>query len=301
MSWPVILLLFIILIVLLWLRTALRAKNRKAGLSGQVVVITGASRGIGKALALGLAPYDVQLVIAARSTAELLKVANACDQLSPERKTLPVTCDVSSEADRSQLIHETLSSFGRLDILINNAGIVQGGAFVDLPFESLERQWKVNVLAASRLTQLVLPGMISQGSGLIVYLSSVMGRFAMPNVIPYGVSKYALIGLSEGIRRELMGSGVSTLTVIGGFVDSGLLTAETLDAIRRSPMKVVSLERLTRRTIRAILLGRAQVYTHWFDIAIAYIGMTYPRLSDWLFGILAPSDMPDAASKQYTE
>ena len=175
------------------------------------------------------------------------------------------------------------------------------GHLLIFPLSPFQRQIQVNLLSAVRLTQLTLPHMLERKTGLVVNIASVMGRFTMPNVIAYGTSKHALIGFGEGLRRELRGTGVSTLNVIGGFVDSGLLSAETLSAIRRSPMKIVTSELLVKRTLKAIQSGKAQVYTHWFDQVMGWIGHMAPRLSDTLYILLAPTDMPDAALTQHTE
>jgi short-subunit dehydrogenase len=185
-----------------------RLDAAQGALAGRVVVITGASRGIGRALAHEFAVRGARIVLAARSEDQLNAAAGECERIRPGVETLVVPADVTVEADRQRLIDAAIRHFGRIDVLVNNAGIIQGGALHETGLDFLRDTLEVNLMAMMRLTQIALPAMIERGSGQIVLMASATGRHAMPFFIPYSTSKYGLIGFGEGLRRELAGTGV---------------------------------------------------------------------------------------------
>jgi short-subunit dehydrogenase len=179
----------------------------------KVVVITGASSGIGKALAQDLADQGAKLVLAARRQTEL-------DALAAELpgETLVVLTDVSKEEDCQRLIEMTIQKFGRIDALVNNAGISQTTRFADE--KSLDRyraMMNVNYFGTLQCTFYALP-YIQQSSGMIVAVSSMTGKLGVPTRTGYAASKHAIHGFLDSLRTELINTNVHILLACPGYV-----------------------------------------------------------------------------------
>lgn len=174
-----------------------------SALTNQVILITGASTGIGAALAHLLAQrfQNLRLVLAARNADRLDKVAAACRQAGAEVLTVPT--DMAQLEQVTALADKAFDQFGRVDILINNAGYGQMGPVELIPLEACQRQFQVNVLGALALIQKVVPGMRDRGQGRIINVSSLAGRVAFPFGGLYSASKFALESLSDSLRMEL--------------------------------------------------------------------------------------------------
>ncbi len=185
-------------------------------LDGQVVIITGASAGIGEASARSLAGEGATLVLAARR-AERLQSLGA-ELAARGARTLPVVTDVASPADRERLVAETMNAFGRIDALVNNAGYGQRGPVEIVPLEAIRRNFEINVFALVALTQLVMPVLRAQRSGRIVNIASVAGRVVRPFSSIYDATKHAVEALSDGMRYELAPFGVKVVTIEPGFI-----------------------------------------------------------------------------------
>ncbi len=173
-------------------------------LNDKVAIVTGASSGIGAVLACALSEQGALVALAARRREKLHKLAREC-----VHETLCVRCDVTQDKDRKTLVEETLRRWGRIDILVNNAGIGMYGPIEETSEEDLRRLFEVNVFAVFFLTQLVLPVMKQQGSGLILNIGSIGGVVAhSANVTPYVAAKHAVVGFTRGLRRDLEDTGI---------------------------------------------------------------------------------------------
>ncbi|MBD1881410.1 SDR family oxidoreductase [Coleofasciculus sp. FACHB-64] len=172
-------------------------------LSEQVILITGASTGIGAALAQVLATQSlgIRLVLAARNQEKLEEVATFCRKAGAD--VLVVPTDISQVEQAKALATKTIDHFGRVDALVNNAGYGQMGPVELIPFEAVQRQFQVNLLGPLALIQALIPGMRDQGGGRIVNISSLGGRLAFPFGGLYSSSKFALEGISDALRMEL--------------------------------------------------------------------------------------------------
>jgi NAD(P)-dependent dehydrogenase (short-subunit alcohol dehydrogenase family) len=185
-------------------------------LEGQVVIITGASAGIGAETARRLARGGARVVLTARRQDRL-------DALKAEieaagGKALTVAGDVTSADDRRRLVDKTLAAYSRIDGLVNNAGYGQRGPLEIVPIEAIRRNFETNVFSLLALTQLVMPVMRGQGSGAIVNISSVAGRVARPFSSIYDSTKHALEALSDGMRGEMAPFGVRVVIIEPGFI-----------------------------------------------------------------------------------
>lgn len=185
---------------------------------GQVVLLTGASEGIGRSLALALARDGARLVLAARNRDRLEELSVACRALGAS--VLVVPTDVSEQAQCDALVDRTLARFGRLDMLIANAGATMWSRLDELADVGvLERLMRVNYLGAAWLTHRALPA-LKDSRGRIVAIASLAGLTGVPTRTGYAASKHAMMGFFDSLRIELAGSGVSVTVVAPDFVRS---------------------------------------------------------------------------------
>jgi short-subunit dehydrogenase len=186
-----------------------------------VVVITGASSGIGAALAERFASVGHNLVLAARGLAALEAVATAIRNQYNNIKVLTVQTDVSQAEDCQALIQAAIQEFGRIDVLINNAGISMRAPVVDVEIEVLERLMNVNFWGSVFCTKAALPYLLTS-KGCIVVVSSIAGFKGLPERSGYSASKFALHGFFESLRIEMMPHGVHILLACPGFTQSNI-------------------------------------------------------------------------------
>ena len=187
-----------------------------AALAGQVVIVTGASAGIGEQTARRLARAGMKVVIAARRPDRLDALARELDPTGAN--VLAVAGDITSDADRKKLVAATLEKFGRIDALVNNAGYGTRGPVEMAPVELIRKNYETNVFSLIALTQHVLPGMRERGSGCIVNIGSVAGEIARPLSSIYDSTKHALEALTDGLRGELKPFGVRVTLIRPGFI-----------------------------------------------------------------------------------
>ena len=198
---------------------------------GAVVLITGGSRGLGFALANRFAQRPVKLVLAARNFGELQSAQQSLldkhPHLTPEDFYL-VPADLSKPEDCVRMVNEAFARFGRIDVLVNNAGIIEVGPIEAMTADMFEYTMRVNFLAAMQTTWAALPRLLSQSiapgwkhKAAIVNISSIGGKVAVPHMLPYSAAKFALTGFSEGLYAELKGKSVHVLTVCPGLMRTG--------------------------------------------------------------------------------
>jgi short-subunit dehydrogenase len=185
-------------------------------LAGQVVIITGASAGIGEATARRLARAGAKVVISARRLDRLEALARELDPSGAN--VLAVAGDVTHAADREKLVAAARQKFGRIDGLVNNAGYGTRGPVEIAPVELIRKNYETNVFSLIALTQLVLPEMRERGSGCIVNIGSVAGKIARPLSSIYDSTKHALEALTDGLRGELKPFGVRVTLIRPGFI-----------------------------------------------------------------------------------
>jgi short-subunit dehydrogenase len=184
-----------------------------------VVIITGASSGIGAELARQLSAQGAKLVLAARNTEQLQAVRDSCSNPADVRI---VRCDVNEKLECKHLIDETIRAFSRIDTLINNAGIGMHSNFEDLADpDVLDDIMHVNYMGSAYCTYYALP-YIKKTRGRIVAVSSLTGKAGVPSRTGYAASKHAMAGFFDSLRIELAGSGVTVTVAYPGFVDTGI-------------------------------------------------------------------------------
>jgi short-subunit dehydrogenase len=178
-------------------------------LKSKVVIVTGASSGIGAALAAAFSEAGARVTLAARRTDRLEEVARACPG-----ESLVVKSDVLQETDRQAIVRQTLDQWGRIDVLVNNAGLGIYGSFMNTTQADWRRMFEINLFSVVFLTQTVLPTMQTQGGGIVVNMASIGGLIAhAENLAPYISSKHAVVGFSRALAEDLRGSGIHVFAV----------------------------------------------------------------------------------------
>jgi short-subunit dehydrogenase len=241
--------------------------------AGQVAVITGGSRGLGLAMAKEFGRAGLRLVLAARKQEELEKARQSLVEsgdVADARDVLLVAADVTDPEQAAGLIDKALQRFERVDVLINNAAIIEVGPFGDQPIDAYYRAMQLTYFAALHTIHAVVPHMVSRGSGAIVNISSVGGKVPVPHLLPYVGAKFALTGFSEGLHAELRGEGVRVTTVCPGLMRSGGEAHAYFVGDRakeeawfmfsaKTPGIAVSVAYAARKIFRAVSAGRAEI------------------------------------------
>jgi 3-oxoacyl-[acyl-carrier protein] reductase len=195
-------------------------------LSSKVALVTGASRGIGRAVALALADAGADLIITssrARGADATLK-----EIIGLKRRAVAISCDVSRPKDVEWLMAEGEKAFGRIDVLVNNAGVVHRAPLSETSNSDFDRVIGVNLSGPFYLVRRVVPGMVKRGWGRVVNISSISGATGTPQLSAYCASKWGLNGLTRALAVELEGTGVTAMAVLPGSVDTGMLRGSGL-------------------------------------------------------------------------
>ena len=187
-------------------------------LQGQVAMVTGAGRGIGRAIALELATAGADLVLCARTAAQLEEVAGEVRALG--RRALVACGDVSRAAEVDSVVEQALKEFGRIDILVNNAGIARDSVLLRMKEEDWDKVLEVNLRSAFLCTRAVSRGMLKQRSGRIVNITSVIGLMGNTGQANYAASKAGLIGFTRSVARELASRGITVNAVAPGYIET---------------------------------------------------------------------------------
>ena len=209
-----------------------------ASLAGQVAIVTGASSGIGRAVATELVGAGAHVVLAARRRAELEQAVAELETVQAQLagRALAVPTDVADERAIERLVAHAIGAFGRLDILVNAAGIGGFGLVHKLDAALLDRVWAVNVRGAILMAKHVVPILAGQGHGAIVNIGSVSSKRGWPQGTPYVASKFALRGFTECLRQEMRESGVRVVLVCPDLTATGFFAASGVALSGREAM-----------------------------------------------------------------
>ena len=182
----------------------------------KIVWITGASSGIGEALAYEFAAQGAKLVLSARREVELQRVAQASEEQGGSALVLPF--DIVDLAQHTLQVTQVLQTFGRIDVLVLNAGVSQRSFVLDTKFDVYRKLFEVNFFSIVHLVQQVIPVFQKQHAGIFVPIASVAGRISTPRRAAYGATKHALIGFFDSVRAELHADGVQVTTILPGYI-----------------------------------------------------------------------------------
>lgn len=250
-------------------------------IADKVVLITGASEGIGAACAAAFGRRGARLSLAARSEDKLKQAAGEAGT----KDTLIVAGDVTSGEDRKRIVERTLERLGRIDILINNAGVGLYAPSWEAPFDQLRSMMEVNFFAAVAMTQLVVPQMKRQGGGCIVNVSSIAGQIALPWFTLYSSSKYALGAFTRGLRMELKHDNIHAIEVCPGYVKTRfqdhVLAGAPPEGVRKARRFAITAETCAEAIARGVERNRRVVVTPRSGILLIALSRAFPALMDW--------------------
>jgi short-subunit dehydrogenase len=249
--------------------------------TGKVVIITGASAGIGLATARAFAAAGARVVLAARDRAKLEALAHSL----PGRALVAPT-DMAEQPAIEELVERTVFEFGGVDIVVNNAGVGLAAPIAELGFADLQRALAVDLFGPLALTQAALPHMRRRGRGQLIFISSVVGLRALPYLGGYAAAKAALDRLTESLRVELRGSGVAVTLVRPGTTSTGFAQRRLGDGRehRRVRGRAASPEQVARTILRAALHEPRVAYVSWADRLQVLASLLAPALADRLLG-----------------
>ena len=213
-----VLLLAVALLFTAWLILR-RSRTQRFLLRNKVALITGGSRGLGLVLARQICAEGGKVALLARDNDELIRAKT--DLTGRGGRVLTIQCDLLDSGQIQPAIRQTIDRFGKIDILINNAGIIEVGPLEHMTREDFERSMAVHFWAPYELISEVVPEMRTWGGGRIVNISSIGGKIAVPHLAPYSASKFALTGFSDGIRAELARDNIYVTTVAPGMMRTG--------------------------------------------------------------------------------
>jgi short-subunit dehydrogenase len=191
---------------------------------GKVVVITGASRGLGLAMAEEFARRGARIVLAARDPYELdraQRILLSKNAAKNEGDLMVVPADLRNQQEAEGLIQQATGRFGRVDVLVNNAGVITVGPIENQTVEQFHDVMESNFFSALHCTLAVLPQMLERRDGAIANITSIGGKIAVPHLLPYTASKFAAVGFSEGLGVELRSKGIRVTTVVPGLMRTG--------------------------------------------------------------------------------
>lgn len=252
-------------------------------LRDKVAIITGASTGIGRAVALELARRGCRLALAARSADKLEEVRGRIESLGAQ--AIAVRTDVTRPEQIALLVQTTVDRFGGVDVLVNNAGYGLWGTFANLPPGEIRKIFDTNVFGAVAMAQAVIPELRKRGGGQIVNIESIVGLRSMPGASAYCATKHALHAFSESMRIELAPWNIHVCSFCPGLTASDFSKNKVEIDFHTQLSKLWSqpAEKCARLIVRAIRWRRRQVVTTWSGKMFCVIQRLSPRINDWIF------------------
>jgi NAD(P)-dependent dehydrogenase (short-subunit alcohol dehydrogenase family) len=247
---------------------ALYRRWREYDLRGKTVLVTGGSRGLGLVLAREFADEGANVAVCARDPAELERARR--DLASRGARVFAFPCDVTERAQVKELVEVVTKHFSGVDVLVNNAGVIQVGPVEVMTLEDFEQALAVHFWGPLYATLCVLPQMRERRDGRIVNVSSIGGKIGVPHLVPYSASKFALAGLSEGLRAELAKDNILVTTVYPGLMRTGSPRNATFKGRHRAeyawfavsdalPVTSIQAERAARQIVAACKRGQAEL------------------------------------------
>jgi NAD(P)-dependent dehydrogenase (short-subunit alcohol dehydrogenase family) len=268
---------------------------READLHGEVALVTGGTRGLGFLLARELAREGCRLAICARDEQELMRAREDLEKDGAE--IVALRCDLADRADVQRMVDEVMRRFGRVNILVNNAGIIQVGPLRSMTLDDFEQAMGVMYWGVVYPTLALLPQMVGRRSGRIVNITSIGGKVSVPRLVPYSCAKFAAVGFSEGLRAELAKEGVTVTTIAPGLMRTGSHLNAYFKGNQESqfgwfapsaslPLISMDAERAARQVVRATKRGESErILTMPANLAARFHGL-FPGLTADLLGVV---------------
>jgi NAD(P)-dependent dehydrogenase (short-subunit alcohol dehydrogenase family) len=285
---------------------ALLSREDDESLRGQVVLITGGSRGLGLSLAREFARRGCRIAICARNPEELRNAKRDLERRGVE--VLTIECDVGDENQVEGTVARALEHYGRVDILVNNAGEIQVGPVESMNIGDFERAMRVMFWGTVYPTLALLPHFKTRGGGRVVNITSIGGKVAVPHLLPYTCAKFAAVGFSEGLHAELKNSGIQVVTIAPGLMRTGsYLNAEFKgDSEKEStwfglsssmPGLTISGERAARQIVDAASRGTSEKVLTTPANVLARVHGVAPGITSEMLGLINKWLLPEGSSQ----
>lgn len=246
----------------------------------KVILITGASSGIGYAAALKFAERGDSVAATARRADRLAALQNAAQGLPG--KILPITADVQSAEDMQRAVAETVAAFGRLDVLIANAGLGQRGSVVDSPWQDIQDVLHINVEGMLHSVRAAVPAMRKTGGGQIVMISSVAAALITPFATTYAASKAAMSAYARGLRQELAQDHIWVTNMLVGSTDTEFSVNRRGKPGKIAAIPGMTVDKVARGVVRATDSKRRAMVLRPLDMLLILAGMFVPSIMDRL-------------------
>ena len=248
----------------------------------KVVLITGASSGIGKQTAIEFAKLGSNIILVARRKNKLEQVENELKQFNVN--TLVCACDVSKKDQVEELSKSVLQKFNSIDILVNNAGFAIYGSVYDLSINDIESQMETNYFGMIYCTKNFLPLMLEKKSGHIVNVASVAASFGLPGIASYCASKFAMLGFSEGLKHELSGTGVGITVVSPIMVKTDFFDHPSFEKMPKYSPTSLNSKTVAKAIIKASNSSRLEIITPSIVRIAVWLKHTFPYFINPILG-----------------
>ena len=262
--------------------------KRAMELAGKVVVVTGASMGIGEAIAKTFADQGASVVMLSRDAG---RVEAARGRVGHGERTLAMACDVRHREDVDRAVGLTIHHFQRIDVWVNNAGHGLLDSVAQMDMAACREMFETNLFGAVGAMQAVIPVMRQQGGGMIINISSVAGHIPIPFHAAYSATKFALNAMGKAAGVELKKDGIHVLTVCPGYVRTGFgdnaIHGNELKRVRPGSVRGITAERVARATLQGYLKQKREVIVPWTMYVPVKIYEHFPGLVEWAMGRMA--------------
>ncbi len=251
-------------------------------MDGKVVVLTGASMGIGEAIARVFADHGASVVLLSRDAS---RAEAARHRVGHTDRTLALACDVRNREEIDRVVGLTLHHFQRIDVWINNAGHGILDSVTNVDMAACRETFETNFFGALDAMQAVIPVMKQQGSGAIINISSVAGHIPLPFHAVYSATKFAMNAVGKGARIELKSSGINVLTDCPGYVrtdfGANAIKGKEQKQVRPARVRGVTAERVARAVLRGYLKQEREVVVPWWMHPMIKLYQLFPGLVEW--------------------